>query len=296
MLVAWGTLSTVFPVLLGVAAIAGFLLRDPQRAADAQSALVRLAPPAAAQPLGGVLSDTQNDAQALGLAGLGLLLFNGSNLFANLESVFNRAYHVADRDLFGERLVSVLMLVIVTALLLVSTVAYSLGGVLSSASEALVAAAPLIAPVRGVGVLLFGDGLSLLSAFLTFVLLYAILPNRPQSIRQVWPGAALGAVLFLLILEVFPLYTTIFGQGFQTYAIFGTFLLLMFWTFLLGIVLVLGVELNAFLELEYPSQASAPPSDASKPPSQPPRPTRRAQVTGLVGLLVTRLLDRRRSA
>ncbi|MBV9324698.1 MAG: YihY/virulence factor BrkB family protein [Chloroflexi bacterium] len=298
MLVAWGTLSTVFPVLLGVAAIAGFLLRDPQRAADAQAALVRLAPPEAAQPLAGVLSDTQNDAQALGLAGLGLLLFNGSNLFANLESVFNRAYHVADRDLVGERLVSVLMLVIVTALLLVSTVAYSLGGVLSSASEALVAAVPLIAPVRGLGVLVVGYGLSLLSAFVTFVLLYTILPNRHQSIRQVVPGAALAAVLFLVILEVFPLYTSIFGQGFQTYAIFGTFLLLMFWTFLLGIVLVLGVELNAFLELGHPSQASALPVSAETQPSspRPARPIRRAQVGGRVGPMVAALLDRRRSA
>jgi len=202
-------------VLLGVAAIAGFLLRDPQRAADAQSALVRLAPPDAAPPLAGVLSDTQNDAKALGLAGLGLLLYNGSNLFANLESVFNRAYHVTDRDLVGERLVSVLMLVIVTALLLVSTIAYSLGGVLSSASEALVAAAPLIAPVRGVGVLLLGYGVSLISAFVTFILLYAILPNRVQSVRQVWPGAALAAVLFLVILEVSPSTPRSLGKAFR---------------------------------------------------------------------------------
>ncbi len=298
MLVAWGTLSTVFPVLLGVAAIAGFLLRDPQRAADAQTALVRLAPPEAAQPLAGVLADTQNNAQALGLVGLALLLFNGSNLFANLESVFNRAYHVSDRNLVGERLISVLMLALVTALLLVSTVAYSLGGVLSSASDAVLSAAPFTSPLRGLGAASLGYGVSLVSAFVTFVLLYTILPNKRQSIRQAFPGAALAAVLFVVILEVFPLYSAIFGQGFQTYAVFGTFLLLMFWTFLLGIVLVLGVELNAYLELGHPSAAPAlepaPPVGPIVP--EPPRLSWRARAAGVGGLLLAAMLARRRSS
>jgi uncharacterized BrkB/YihY/UPF0761 family membrane protein len=68
------------------------------------------------------------------------------------------------------------------------------------------------------------------------------------TFRQVLPGALLAAALFFVLLQVFPLYTTLFGQGFATYAAFGVFLLLMFWTYLLGIVLVLGAELNAFLE------------------------------------------------
>jgi hypothetical protein len=55
-------------------------------------------------------------------------------------------------------------------------------------------------------------------------------------------------VLFFIILQVFPLYLALFGKGFQAYAAFGVFLLMMFWVYLLGIVLVLGAELNAFLE------------------------------------------------
>jgi hypothetical protein len=40
----------------------------------------------------------------------------------------------------------------------------------------------------------------------------------------------------------------VFGKGFQAYAAFGVFLLLVFWLYLLGLVLVIGAELNAFLE------------------------------------------------
>jgi hypothetical protein len=81
-----------------------------------------------------------------------------------------------------------------------------------------------------------------------FLLLYKILPNKPQGWQQTLPGALLATVLFFVILQVFPLYLAVFGKGFQAYAAFGVFLLLMFWVYLLGIVLVLGAELNAFLE------------------------------------------------
>jgi membrane protein len=252
MLVAWGTLSTVFPVLLGIMAIAGVLLQDPARLAQVRAALLQLAPPEAAEPLREILDDTRRNAQTLGLVGLGLFLFNGSNLFANLESVFNRAYHLPDRGLVGARAISLLMLALVTALLLLSTVAYSAASLLGTASSALFLVLPIDNPGLGVPGQLVGYAVSLLSAFVTFLLLYTVLPNKPLSVGQALPGAALGAALFFVILQVFPLYTAIFGQGFQTYAVFGTFLLLMFWTYLLGLVLVLGVELNAFLELSPP--------------------------------------------
>lgn len=248
MLIAWGTLSTIFPVLLGIAAVAGGLLRDPERSARISGTLVQLVPAEAAQPLAAILQDTRQNAGTAGLVSVVLLLFNGSNLFANMESVFNRAYHVSDRDFVGERLMSLFMLVIVTALLLVSAVAYSLGGVLGTASDAVLGLLPFAVPGRGLAVLLLGYALSISSALITFLLLYRVLPNKRQSVRQVLPGSAMAAVLFFVLLQVFPLYTTFFGQGFATYAAFGMFLLLMFWTFLLGLVLVLGVELNAFLE------------------------------------------------
>jgi uncharacterized BrkB/YihY/UPF0761 family membrane protein len=88
-----------------------------------------------------------------------------------------------------------------------------------------------------------------------FVLLYRVLPNKRQAWPRALPGALLATALLLVILQVFPLYLTFFGQGFEVYAVFGIFLLLMFWLYLLGLVLVLGAELNAFLE--EPGRATA---------------------------------------
>jgi hypothetical protein len=63
----------------------------------------------------------------------------------------------------------------------------------------------------------------------------------------VLPGAGLALVLVLLISQVFPLYVALFPPN-HAYSVFGVFLVLTFWLYILGIVLVLGAELNAFLE------------------------------------------------
>lgn len=248
MVVAWGTLSTVFPVLLGITSMAGLLLQDPARSGQVSGVLLQLVPAEAAAPLSAILDDTRRNAGGLGIIGIVLLLFNGSNLFSNMESVFNRAYHVPDRPFLADRLTSVWMLLIVITLALVSTLAYSLGGFLGTASDALLGMLPVHVPGSGLAALLLGYVVSIVSAGIMFLLLYTILPNKRQSVKQALPGALTAALLFFVILQAFPLYTLVFGKGFETYAVFGMLLLLMFWTFLLGIVLVLGAELNAFLE------------------------------------------------
>jgi membrane protein len=239
-LLAWGTLNTLFPLVLGMLAISGFVLRDPQRLDQFSGALTSLAPGQAATTLRDILSSTRESAGAASIISIALLLFSGSNFFANMQMVFNLAYHVEDRNFIFQRLLAVVMLFIVTALLLISTTAYGLGNTIGS----LPIAVP-VGPVLGRAV---GWSVSILSAIIMFLLLYKILPNKPQGWRETLPGALLATVLFFLILQVFPLYLAIFGKGFQAYAAFGVFLLMMFWVYLLGIVLVLGAELNAFLE------------------------------------------------
>jgi uncharacterized BrkB/YihY/UPF0761 family membrane protein len=63
----------------------------PERSARISSTLVQLVAAEAAQPLSAILDDTQRNAGTAGLLGLVLLLFNGSNLFSNMASVFNES-------------------------------------------------------------------------------------------------------------------------------------------------------------------------------------------------------------
>ncbi len=56
------------------------------------------------------------------------------------------------------------------------------------------------------------------------------------------------AALFVAVLRIFPIYVALFGSGFSVYAAFGTVLVFMFWLYIVGVVVVGGAELNAFLQ------------------------------------------------
>ncbi len=54
-------------------------------------------------------------------------------------------------------------------------------------------------------------------------------------------------VLFVLLNQAFPLYFSLLGGSYAAYKTLGLFLVLMTWFYCLAIIMVLGVELNAFL-------------------------------------------------
>jgi hypothetical protein len=156
-----------------------------------------------------------------------------------MASVFDQAYHVQSRNFILQRLVSILMLIIVTALLIVSTLALGIGSLLGNVPLGL-GTNPVVGRV-------VSWSLSIVSTFVLFLLLYKVLPNAKQTWRNVLPGSLLSAVLFFALLGLFPLYTSLFPPN-HAYAIFGVFLVFTFFLYLLGFVFVLGAELNAFLQ------------------------------------------------
>ncbi len=239
-LLAWGTLNTMLPLLLGILAIVGLIIRDPKQLDSLTGTLLAVLPEQAATAIHDILAQSRQSAGVAGIISLLLLLFTGTNFFANMQMVFNLAYHIEDRNIIMQRVVALIMLILVTALLLISTTAYGIGNTIGSL--------PIALPVGPVLGRLLGWLISLVSALAMFLLLYKILPNKSQGWKQALPGAVAAAVLFFVILQVFPLYLAVFGKGFAAYQAFGVFLVLMFWLFLLGLVLVGGAELNAFLE------------------------------------------------
>jgi membrane protein len=239
-LLAWGTLSTLLPLVLGMLTLAGLVLRDPQRLDQVYSTIIYLVPQQAAGPLTSALESIRGKAGAgVGVIGLLLLLFNGSSFFANMSTVFDQVFHVEDRNFVMQRVVSIVMLVITTVLLVLSTVAVGLGS--------LVDALPFALPFGPIMAKVISWSVSILSGVLLFLLLYKVLPNKPQSWGQTLPGALAATVLTFVITLIFPLYVAFFPPN-QAYAVFGIFLVFTFFLYLLGLVFVVGAELNAFLQ------------------------------------------------
>jgi membrane protein len=237
-LLAWGTLSAILPLLLGLLALAGMVLRDQQRLDEVYNALTSSLP-AVAEPITSVLDGMRQSAASVGILAIALLLINGSSFFTNMASVFDQAYHVQGRNVFVERLIGLGMLIVTAAMLVMSTLAAGLSSLVSNMPNVLP-----IGPLLGRVV---GSCVSIVSMFLLFLLIYRVLPNAQQTWRSVVPGTLLATVLLLVLTQVFPLYVALFPPN-HAYAVFGVFLVLTFWLYLLGMILVLGAELNAFLE------------------------------------------------
>jgi membrane protein len=238
-LLAWGTLSAILPLILGVLSVAGLVLRDPRRLDEIYNTLLLLVPAQAAGPLGEALQSVREASAApAGILAIVLLLINGSSFFSNMSSVFDQAYHVESRNFLMERAVAGVMLIITTVLVIIAALAAGL--------TSLIGNVPLGLPMGPMLVKLVGWSISIISAFLFFLLIYKVLPHAKQGWRDILPGTLLSSVLLLVISQIFPLYVTLFPPN-QAYAVFGVFLVFTFWLYLLGFVLVLGAELNAFL-------------------------------------------------
>lgn len=308
-LLAWGTLNTIIPVLLGLSAIVGLVFRDPERQAQITSIVFNTLPPDTADLLRKVLTDLQENAGVVGIVGLLLLLNNGSGFFANMEGVFNQVYRVQDRNFLMQRVMALAMMLLAGLFLVITTTAYSAANILGSASDAVFGALPVQVPAKGLVAVLIGGAISLVSATVLFMLLYRILPNKAQTWRQVLPGSILATVLFLVLLQIFPLYLQLFGTRFRDYAIFGTFLLFMFYAYLQGLILVLGAELNAYLQdpstadqpvLTYANQFLVDDGRSGPQPVQVPvgytASRAKGRLQGLVGLAIAAILLKRGGA
>ena len=255
--------------------LAGIVLRDPQTLDKVYTAVLSVLPSEVAAPITGVLdSMRQGSAAPAGIVAIVLLLVNGSSFYSNMASVFDQAYHVQPRNMVVERLIALAMLVVTAALLVVSTLA---AGITS-----LVSALPGILPIGPTLALVVGWSISILSVLLFFLLIYRFLPNASQSWHDILPGTLLTTFLVLVISQVFPLYLTLFPPN-HAYALFGVFLVFTFWLYLVGIVFVLGAELNAFLQQPARSLALAEATAAAQHGNveyQPSRQSVKAEASG----------------
>jgi len=241
-LLAWGMLNTFLPLLLGILSLVGLLLGDSPEARAVENRLLNVLPGTIDTVVRDSLAALQQSARGVGLISLGLLLFNGSNFFVTLESVFDLAYHVPERNIITQRVVSFAALFGVTASLLITSGAAILGGALG---ETVTTYIPQLGPVIDAGL---GTFISVSALVVMMILMYWLLPNRHHNFVHALPGAMLTSVALVLVVRIFPIYVALFGGGFSVYAAFGTILLFMFWLYIVGVVLVAGAVLNAFLE------------------------------------------------
>lgn len=79
---------------------------------------------------------------------------------------------------------------------------------------------------------------------------YWAAPNTGLPYKWATPGAALFAVLWLIVTALFGLYVANFSSYNATYGALGGVVVLLLWFYLTSLVLLIGAELNAVLDEE----------------------------------------------
>jgi len=232
--VAYYALLSLFPLLLGLIALFGYLLPT----LNIQDELLKFV----GNNLPGFTDIIkQNLVNIIGLRGIVgilsviLLFWSGSTMFSSISLAINRAWNIQRVRPFYIRKTSELLMVIATGILFLislgATAAISiLGGVFN-----LPAANLLI-------VNLGGRFVAFLLMIIVFLLLYKLLPNTRTYWKYIWPGALFSAVLFEIARSLFMFYLVSFANYQLIYGSISSIIILLICIYYSAFILILGAE------------------------------------------------------
>jgi membrane protein len=238
---------SLFPLILVLISVLGFLLRFSPGAKDAQTEAIALvarnASPALAALLNQMLSTVQAQAGVTGPFGLIVLLVGAGGIFAALDGAFDRLWNVPApasggilatlRLILFQRLAGFLMLLALGALVVAAFVA----GLVMTAVGAYANQLPLGRPGWPVAQALLSMGVDTL----VFAVIYKVLPK--PYVR--WQDALAGALFSAIVWEIgrLVLAVVLAGQTFSAYGVVGAFIALMAWIYYACIIFFIGAEL-----------------------------------------------------
>jgi membrane protein len=234
-MVAYFALLSFVPLVFLALSLLGLAHR-----ADASDFLVRelkrAFPGSSPQSILTLVHRVQDNATTLGIIGAVGLLWSSLSLFSALESAFNIVYGRPNRPFLRGKTVAAALMVSVLVTLFASLVVGALGvEVLKRYAPGFVGD-PAVAYALSVAV-------SLAGVFLFLVAVYRLLPNAPVTVRDVLPGAVVGAIVLEASFQVLPVFVRLADVN-VTLRVLGSPAILLIWLYVMANVIVLGAEVN----------------------------------------------------
>jgi membrane protein len=238
----YGALS-LFPFLLFLVALASLVIApsDAERLVDQ---LRTVAPGAVTEIVGERIRQLGQDQNAtlVGFGALGAIWAASGGVMALMRAL-NTAYDVREgRPFWKVRGIALLMTVVAGALALI-------------AALVAVATAPLADRLGGpLGLAIGWLRLPIAGIIMMFLwaLLYWVLPDVEQKFKFITPGSVGGVVLWVIASWGFSKYVAHFGSYDKTYGALGGVIVLFLWMWISALVMLVGAEVNAFIEHRSP--------------------------------------------
>jgi YihY family inner membrane protein len=179
-----------------------------------------------------------------------LFVLFGSFLFSLMEACFDVIYHLPPRPFLRRHIIALLMLLLYVALAPIIIVASAAPTLILSLLHVIppgnVPGSNLIFRLATIG------GSIILSMFL-FQAIYVVIPHRRVTIhtigshfRHSWLGALVATIAMQLLLQLFPIYATLFLKSYLGQI--GIVFILLIYFYLFTLILLFGAEVNAYFD------------------------------------------------
>lgn len=227
--IAYYSILSLFPMLLGVISLLGFFLPS----ATVQEQIFRFIEtnlPAAEDLIRLNITAIIQARGTLGIVSLFALFWSASAMFYAVNRGVNRAWGLNIRHPFHIRKLRELGMSLSASLFFYLVITAT--AVFSSFSAWGVAAGGILINVLGFVLI-----------FLVFLLSYKTIPNIKTHWRYVWPGALFSAVAFTLARVFMMIYFSSFSRFDLVYGSVSSIIILLVFTYYVAFILILGAEI-----------------------------------------------------
>ncbi len=238
--IAFYSLLSLFPLLLGLIAILGTVLPSATVQKEIFEFLEANIPIAVDLVQRNITSVIQFRSR-LGIVSMGGLFWTGSLMFGAMSRAINRAWNVHnDRPFYIRKLRDVGMALGISILFLLSQGVTAFFSVLQSFDLPSLPF-PTIVP----DVTITNRLIAFFVILIIFLLLYKFIPNTKTHWRYIWTGALLAALMFDASRNLFIYYLNHFANYEIIYGSVASIIALLIWVFFSALILVFGAALSA---------------------------------------------------
>jgi len=184
------------------------------------------------RPRGGLLS-----------IGFVLAMYFSTNGINSLIESFNQTYHTIEtRSPFKQRLVSILLVIILSVLVILSIMLIIVGPIVLE----FLASKNILRDNFTLQMIIFGKWIVVVALFFfVFSFLYYLAPAKRRQFRFISAGSTLATGLTIVTSIGFNYYVNNFLQYNTLYGSIGTLMIVMLWIYFNAIIVLVGFELNA---------------------------------------------------
>ena len=240
--VAYYSLFSLFPLLLGLTTIMSFFVESEEVRTDLTDFVAEYLP-GSGELMTHNLDVVVRLRGALGIFSVLGLLWSASAVFGAIARAVNRAWDVhRDLPVYISMPRQILMAFGVGIVFAASLGAATVARIATRAAENDTFDVTFVFETLG---RLFLQGVSFGLTLAIFLAIYKFMPNTKTYWRYIWPGAIVGALMFEAAKSMFLLYVDSFSNFENVYGSLAPVIALLVWVYVSSFILILGAELSS---------------------------------------------------